>query len=97
VLGLNNSTTQSLRGGAVVRRAWANTSRSTASAPVIEIPNTERRTVIYLNVYVCLAQPTCASGEGELRLRAKVSIIDPSANPQAGRREMTVLSWSLQG
>jgi hypothetical protein len=97
VLGLNNTTTQSLRGGAVVRRAWANTSRSTTSAAVIETPvdpYTQRRTVIYLNVYLCPGQPSCASGQ--LMLRTKVAIIDPSGIPAAGARQMTVLSWSLQ-
>ena len=97
VLGLNNTTTQSIRGGAVVRRAWANTSRLATSSPVIETPVdpfTERRTVVLLNVYVCRASSTCASGE--LQLRTKVSIIDPSAFPVAGARQTTVLSWSLQ-
>jgi hypothetical protein len=97
VLGLNNSTTQDLRGGAVVRRLWANTSRSTTSAAVIETPvdpNTVRRTVVYLNVFLCPGQPSCASGQ--LMLRTKVSIIDPSAIPVAGARQITVLSWSLQ-
>ena len=39
-----------------MRRAWANTSRTAASAAVIETPvdpYTERRTVVLLNVYVC--------------------------------------------
>jgi hypothetical protein len=97
VLGLNNSTTQDLRGGAVVRRLWANTSRSTTSAAVIEAPvdtYTQRRTVVYLNVYVCPGASSCASGQ--LMLRTKVSIIDPSGIPVVGARQMTVLSWSLQ-
>jgi hypothetical protein len=97
VLGLNNTTTQSLRGGAVVRRAWANTSRSTTSAAVIEAPvdpYTERRTVVYLNVYLCRGASSCSGGQ--LTLRTKVSIIDPSGIPAAGARQMTVLSWSLQ-
>jgi hypothetical protein len=97
VLGLNNSTTQDLRGGVVVRRLWANTSRSTTSAAVIEAPvdtNGVRRTVVYLNVYLCPGQPSCAAGQ--LTLRTKVSIIDPSAIPVAGARQMSVLSWSLQ-
>ena len=97
VLGLNNTSTQSLRGGAVVRRVWANTTRSTNSAAVIETPTdpfTERRTVILLKVYICPGASTCAGGN--LGLSSKVSVIDPSAIPVAGARQMTVLSWNLQ-
>jgi hypothetical protein len=97
VLWLNNSSTQRLRGGAVVRRAWANTTRSAASTAVIETPPiTARRTVVYLNVYVCPNHLPCASPAGELRLKTKVSVIDPSEDPVAGQRQMTVLSWSPQ-
>jgi hypothetical protein len=98
VLGLNNSSNQALRGGVVVRRVWANTTRGTGSAAVIETPTdpyTERRTIVYLNVYVCSGSSTCASGQ--LQLRTKVAIVDPTAIPVAGVRQMTVLSWSQPG
>jgi hypothetical protein len=94
VLALDNGSAQFLRGGVIVRRMWASTSR-TAATPVIETPSdpyTVRRTVVYLNVYVCPGTSTCASGQ--LQLRSKVSIIDPSPIPVAGDRRMTVLSWS---
>jgi hypothetical protein len=93
ILGLNNTTTLSLRGGAVVHRVVANTSRAASSTPVIETP--VRRTGVYLNVFVCTASPTCTAG-GQMLLRTRVSITDPNAIPVAGRRQVTVLSWSLQ-
>ena len=96
VLALNNSSNQNLRGGAVVRRAWANTAR-TATTPVIETPpeaSTQRRTVVWLNVFICPASASCTSG-GQQALRTKVSIVDSPAPAVAGRRQMTVLSWSL--
>jgi hypothetical protein len=42
-------------------------------------------------VYVCPNAPTCPSG-GQLLLKTKVSMDDPVG----GKRQMTVLSWSLQ-
>ena len=50
--------------------------------------------MVVLNVYVCPGSSTC--GSGQLQLRTKVLIIDPSAIPVPGARQMTVLSWSLQ-
>jgi hypothetical protein len=97
VLTLNNSSFQSYKGGVIARRIWVTTSR-TSSTPVIEVPTstvTQRQTVVYLNVYVCPGSSTCAGGQ--LQLRSKVSIVDPTRIPVAGERQMTVLSWSLQG
>ena len=94
VLGLSDSSMQSLRGGAVVRRAWANTTR-TGSTAVIEEPTTPLRTIVRLNVYVCPDSSTCPT-DGQLLLKTKVSIFDQTGAPVARRRQMTVLSWSLQ-
>jgi hypothetical protein len=98
VLTLNNSSAQDVRGGAVVRRFWASTSRApTITTPVIEIPpvaNTQRRTVVWLNVYLCPASSSCTAG-GVPALRTKVSIVDSSGLPTVGSRQVTVLSWSL--
>lgn len=99
VLNLNSSTNQALRGGVVARRVWANTTRGAGSPAVIETPpdpNSERRTILYLTVYVCPGASDCTSG-GQLRLRSKVAMTDVSDTPVAGARQMTVLSWSLQG
>jgi hypothetical protein len=99
VLTLNNASTQAFRGGAVVRRAWANTNRSaTAAFPaVIETPVDQPRTVVLLSVFLCPQSTSCPTGQGQLLLRAKVAIVDPTKIPVAGKRQMTVLSWSLLG
>src|SRR5262249_28337419 len=91
VLTLNNSSTQSIRGGAIGRRAWASTTRTAAGA-IIETPSpgVSPRAVAYLNVYVCVNSATCDSG-GEHLLSTKVSIVDSPTG-----RQVTVLSWSLQ-
>jgi hypothetical protein len=94
VLVLNNSSVQSIRDGAVVRRAWATTSRSSSNTTaVIEAP--DRRTVLYVNVYLCPGKLTCSDAD-QLMLRTKVSLVDPAANPTPLGRKVTVLSWSLQ-
>jgi hypothetical protein len=64
---------------------------------VIETPvevNTQRRTVVWLNVYLCPGSSSCTAG-GVQALRTKVSIVDSSGLPVAGSRQLTVLSWSL--
>jgi len=96
VLNVSNSSNQNVRGGVVVRRFWANTSRTTTT-PVIETQtevNGQRRTVVWLNVYLCPGSSSCTAS-GTKALRAKVSIVDPSGVPVVGQRQLTVLSWSL--
>jgi hypothetical protein len=100
VLNVPNNSTQAIRGGVEVRRFWANTSRATTmTTPVIETPvevNSQRRTVVWLKVFLCPASPTCTAS-GQPALRTRVSIVDPTGLPKAGNRQMTVLSWGMQG
>jgi hypothetical protein len=91
VLGLNNTTTQSIRGGAVVHRTWAVSSRGANSGAVIETPSASPRTVVSLNVYVCVNSSSCDAPGGVQMLRARVSIVDGPT----GARQVTVLSWSV--
>jgi hypothetical protein len=96
VLNLNNSSAQNVRGGVVVHRIWANTTRTTPTS-VIDTQadvNAQRRTVVWLNVYLCPGSSSCTAS-GTKALRAKVSIVDPSGVPVVGQRKVTVLSWSL--
>jgi hypothetical protein len=82
----------------------ARTLRITATAenaleqPVVDLPSTipaGRRTVIYLNVYLCPSSDACSSMTGVPKLRAKIGLLDPSGEPVAGAREVTVLTWSV--
>jgi hypothetical protein len=99
-VSLNNNTGQVFRYGVIARSLAVNpTASANLDRAVIEVPDDVtpfgRRTVVYLNVYVCPGANTC-SASGRLRLRAKVGIIDPSGTATAGEREMTVYSWSVQ-
>ena len=100
VVALDGVTQQMFRGGVVARRAGVFSTRSSSAPPVIEVlpstPSAPRRTVVYLNVFVCPGSSTCSSG-GELKLRTKVAFNDPTGLTVAGARQVSVLSWSLQG
>jgi len=100
VVALNPTSQQVYRGGVIARRAGSFSTRDSAAPPVIEVlptdPTAPRRTVVYLNVFVCPSSSTCSSG-GELELRTKVAFNDPTGLTVAGARQVSVLSWSLQG
>lgn len=98
-LDIRNSTKLYFRGGVVARRV---TMFAPASAevptPISSGPGNgaagQSRTVVYLAVYVCPAS-SCSSG-GSLQLKVKAGFTDANGTPQAGRREVTVYSWSVQ-
>lgn len=98
---LNNIAQQVLRFGVIARSLWVKETGSISyTGPVIEVPDDSpglgaAGTIVYLTAYVCRASPTC-SASGRLGLRVKVLIKDPSGTPVAGKREMTIQSWSVQ-
>jgi hypothetical protein len=99
-LDLRKSTDQFFTDGLVARAfsvfAPANT---IPPSPLASVPlgmTTPGLTVVLLTVYVCPGSNTCSAATGLLRLRAKVAINDPAGNPQPGRREITVYTWSVQ-
>ena len=99
-ISLNNLTGQVFRYGVVARSLYLNpTGSASLSNPVIEVPDESpsygRRTVINLTVYVCPGSSTCSTS-GQLRLRVKVGVIDPTGTAVAGQREITVYNWSVQ-
>jgi hypothetical protein len=98
VVSLSAASQQLYRGGVIARRAGSFSTRDSSAPPVIEVlpsnPTAPRRTVVYLNVFVCHASSTCSGGE--LELRTKVSFNDPSGLTVAGARQVSVLSWNLQ-
>jgi len=99
-ISLNNNTGQVFRFGVIARSlALSPTGSANLNDPVIEVPDDTpgggKRTVLYLNVYVCPGSGTCSSGTGRLRLRAKVALNDPTGATVPGAREITVLSWSV--
>jgi hypothetical protein len=100
VIALSPTSAQLYRGGVIARRAGSWSTRAPTAPPVIEVlptnPTAPRRTVVYLNVFVCPGSSTCASG-GELKLQTQVAFIDPTGLTVAGARQVSVLSWSLQG
>jgi hypothetical protein len=89
---------QRYNGGVVARRVVINTSRTSANPAVFTvhqpIVSALRRTVAQLDVKVCSGQPSCTGGS--VRLRARIEIVDPTGVPDPGKRQITVLSWSVQ-
>jgi hypothetical protein len=100
VLALSPTSQQLYHGGVIARRAGSFSTRDAAAPAVIDVlpsnPTAPRRTVVYLNVFVCKGLSTCSTG-GKLELRTKVAYTDPTGLTVAGRRQVSVLSWSLQG
>jgi Tfp pilus assembly protein PilX len=99
-LSFNNSTGQVFRYGVVARSLSLNpTGSPDLSYPVIEVPDDAPagalRTVLYLSVYVCQGKSSCDTSSGTLRLKVKVAVSDPTGEVVAGKREITVLSWSV--
>jgi hypothetical protein len=98
-VALNNSVGQAFSVGVVARSLrLAPTATADLSDPVIGVPidlPAGRRTVVYLNVYVCPGSGTCSAAAGVNRLRAKVEILDRTGAPVPGNREITVYSWSV--
>lgn len=101
-LTLNNITSQVLRFGVVARSLWVKETGSiTYSGPVIEVPDNSPGfgpggTVVYLNVYLCQAAPSCTAATGKLSLRARVLIYDPTTTPNPPARQITIQSWAVQ-
>jgi hypothetical protein len=99
-LAANNPSGQLFSAGVVARTVvLAPTAGAALTGPVIGIPDyvpIGRRTVVTLSVYLCPGVSTCSPGTGQLRLRAKVGILDPSGIPLPGNRQITVYSWSVQ-
>jgi hypothetical protein len=100
-ISLNNATGQVLRYGIVARSLYLNpTGSADLDHEVIQIPDDVasfgHNTVVNLTVYVCPASSTC-SASGQLRLRVKVGILDPSGSAASGgQRQVTVYNWSVQ-
>lgn len=99
-LVLNNAAEQVFRFGVVSRALWVRETGSFSyDGPVIEVPDDSPGFVfsMYLNVYLCPSSGTCTPS-GSPALRAKVALVDDDpAVPSAGRRQVTVLSWTRPG
>jgi len=70
---------------------------SAPTTPAIDVPTRTpqpARTVVYLTVRLCPNGGAC--GAGAVRLRAKVAIGDPNGQATMGKREISVLNWSVQ-
>ena len=70
---------------------------SDPTTPAIDVPTRSpqpTRTVVYLTVRLCPDGGAC--GAGAVKLRAKVAIGDPNGLATMGKREITVLNWSVQ-
>jgi hypothetical protein len=97
-LNLSNNPTansQSITGGVIVRKMVVNTARLMSATDVTvtvppQPPPVVPQTAVWLNVYVCVGQPSCPAGSPNQQhaLRVKV-FLKPSATPP-----VTVLSWS---
>jgi hypothetical protein len=99
-LDLRGSSDQFFSGGMTVRAVQIfSPASSTLPTPIssgpIQTPG-PGRTVIFLTVYVCTEQSTCATGSGRVRLRVKVGLADPSGTTTPGARGVTIYSWSVQ-
>jgi Tfp pilus assembly protein PilX len=97
-VSLNNLTGQVFRFGVIARSISLNpTGSAVLNNPVIEVPDDSPasvpRTVVELTVSVCERAASCTASAGKVRLRAKVGIDDDPAG--SGKRQITVLSWSV--
>lgn len=97
---LNNAAEQVFRFGVIARSLWVKETGSFAyTGVVIEVPDDSPGFVfsMYLSVYICPKAATC-SPAGSPVLRAKVALVDSDpTTPQAGARQVTILSWSRPG
>ena len=101
---LSNVTQQVMRFGLISRTLFIKETGSLAySGPVIFLPDITGQgiagTIVDLSVYVCggVTTNTCATDPSRrLRLTARVLIDDPGVTPVAGKRQINVLSWSMQ-
>ena len=94
---LNNATEPIFRFGVIARSLQVKETGSvTFAGAVIEVPDDSPGFVfgVYLSAYVCPGAGTCAPG-GTPAARARVAYVDGDpANPVAGARQVSVLSWS---
>lgn len=94
---LNNAAEQVFRFGVVTRSLWVKLTGSFSyGGPVIEVPDDSPGFVfsVYLSVYLCPSPGQCPT-TGIPSLRAKVAFVDADpVSPLAGRRQVSVLSWS---
>ncbi|MGH3862072.1 hypothetical protein [Actinokineospora sp.] len=94
---LNNASEQVFRFGVVTRSLWVKLTGSFSyGGPVIEVPDDSPGFVfsVYLSVYPCPSPGPCSTS-GTPSLRAKVAFVDSDpVTPIAGRRQVSVLSWS---
>lgn len=94
---LNNASEQVFRFGVVARSLWVKLTGSFSyGGPVIEVPDDSPGFVfsVYLSVYPCPSPGPCSTS-GTAALRAKVAFVDSDpVTPIAGRRQVSVLSWS---
>lgn len=97
---LNNAAEQVFRFGVVARTLWVKETGSFSyTGVVIEVPDDSPGFVfsMYLTVYICPKSGTC-SATGSPVLRSKVALVDSDpTTPQAGARQVTILSWSRPG
>jgi hypothetical protein len=101
---LNNITQQVMRFGLISRTLFIKETGSLAySGPVIFLPDITGQgiagTIVDLSVYVCVGVSTanCSTDSSrKLQLKARVLINDPSNPPVVGKRQIVVLSWSMQ-
>jgi Tfp pilus assembly protein PilX len=97
---LNNAAEQVFRFGVISRSLWVKETGSFSyGGVVIEVPDDSPGFVfsMYLAVYICPKAATCGT-TGSPVLRSKVALVDSDpTTPQAGARQVTILSWSRPG
>jgi hypothetical protein len=94
-LDLKKTTKQMFGDGLIVGTLdITGTGNASPVAPAI----TRQRTLGGSSTVVLLTVQVCPDGGGACkeRLKAKVKIADPSGVPVAGKRQVTVLNWSVQ-
>lgn len=100
-LQLNNISESVFRFGVIARSLSVFETGSFAyPGAVIELPDNSpgwgtAGTLVQLKVYLCPGASTC-SAAGTPALTARVQLWDPTGTPTAGRRQISVLSWSHQ-
>jgi hypothetical protein len=97
-LTLNNIAEQVFRFGVVARAVWVKVTGSFGySGPVIEVPDDSPGFPfgVFLTAYVCPGATTCDETTGQEALHARVAFVDADpGNPEPGKRQVIVLSWS---
>jgi hypothetical protein len=95
-LDLKKELTTAFHGGLIANRVSIDGPGNTVPPdPIVDIPDGTpggSHTVVWLQVYLCPGEATCAADASRLRLRAKVNVTED----ETGARSVDVLNWSVQ-